>query len=88
MHGTFDKGPQHDQNIYQSWSIKLIALPLLIVIALVGMVVSHPSAVKLISDAAQAEFAGPDFVGPDIAPDVSRPSRLLPANRIWMIPAD
>ena len=29
MHGPFDKTPKAEQNIYQNWSMKLFALPLL-----------------------------------------------------------
>ncbi|MGY3616610.1 hypothetical protein [Bradyrhizobium sp. USDA 10063] len=87
MHDSFDQPPDDDQNICQSWSIKLIALPLLVVIVVIGMVVSHPSAVKWISDTAQAEPAGPDFVGPDIVPDAPPPTRLAhPASRIRTLP--
>ena len=67
MHGSFDKQPHDDQNTDQGWSIKLVALPLLVVVALIGMVLSHPAAIRWISDAAQAEFVGTDMV-PDLAP--------------------
>jgi hypothetical protein len=87
MRDSFDEPPEDDQNICQCWSVKLIALPLLIIIALAGIVVSHPCAVKWVSDTAQAEPAGPDFVGPDIVPDAPRPTRLaLPASRIRPLP--
>jgi hypothetical protein len=79
VHDSFDQPPEDDQNIFQSWSV--IALPLLIVIALVGMVVSHPSAVKWVSVTAQAESVGPDFVGPDIVPDSPRSSNSRAARR-------
>ncbi|WP_454620138.1 hypothetical protein [Bradyrhizobium cenepequi] len=89
MHDSFGQPPDDDQNVYQNWSIKLIALPLLIVIALIGMVVSHPSAVRWVSDTAQAEPVGPDFVGPDIVPDARPPTRLAqPASRIRTLPGD
>jgi hypothetical protein len=67
MRGSFDKQPHDDRNADQGWSIKLVALPLLAVVALIGMVLSHPAAIKWISDAAQAEFVGTDMV-PDLAP--------------------
>jgi len=35
MHGSFDKEPQDEQSNYRSFSIKLIALPMLVIIALV-----------------------------------------------------
>jgi hypothetical protein len=83
MHGSFDKQPQDEQSNYRSFSIKLIALPVLLVIALIGMLVSHPSASKWISDAAQAEFVGSEFVGTDLVPNLAPPTRLAtPTNEI------
>ena len=58
MHGPFDKSPNNQPNIYQNWSMKLFALPLLLAIALVGYVVSHPDVLKWAVDGIQAEFAG------------------------------
>jgi hypothetical protein len=78
MHGSLDRPPRDDQGSNRGWDIKLVALPILVVIALIGLAVSHPSASKWISDAAQAEFVGMDFV-PDLAP----PTRLAqPSNEI------
>jgi hypothetical protein len=78
MHGSFDRPPRDDQSAHRGWDIKLVALPILVVIALIGLAVSHPNASKLISEAAQAEFVGADFV-PDLAP----PTRLAqPTNEI------
>jgi hypothetical protein len=67
MHGPFDKTPRGEPNIYQNWSIKLFALPLLLVIGLIGFVVSHPNVVKWVADGVQAEFVGTDLV-PNLAP--------------------
>jgi hypothetical protein len=67
MHGSLDRRPRDDQGSDRGWNIKLVALPILAVIALIGLVVSHPSASRWISEAAQAEFVGVDFV-PDLAP--------------------
>jgi hypothetical protein len=81
MHGSLDKLPRDDQSSDRGWGIKLIALPILLVIALIGLAVSHPSASKWISEAAQAEFVGVDFV-----PDLASPTRLAqPANVIRTI---
>ena len=58
--------------------MKLIALPILFVVSLIAFAVSHPEASRWISEAAQAEFAGADFV-PDLAP----PTRIAqPANQV------
>lgn len=58
MHGPFDKSPKGEPNIYQSWSMKLLALPLLLAIALIGYVVSHPDIARWVADGVQAGFAG------------------------------
>ena len=77
MHGPFDKSPKRAQNIYQNWSIKLVALPLLLAIALIGYVVSHPDVTKWVTDGVQAEFAGSDVI-----PDFASPTRIAePRNR-------
>lgn len=78
MHGSFDRPPRDDQSSDRGWDIKLVVLPVLVVIAIIGLALSHPSASKWISDAAQAEFVGTDFV-PNLAP----PTRLAqPSNEI------
>ena len=77
MHGPFDKRPRGEPNIYQNWSIKLFALPLLLAIALIGYVVSHPQVAKWVADGVQAEFVGTDMV-----PDLASPTRIAqPANQ-------
>lgn len=80
MHGPFDKSPKGEPNIYQSWSIKLVALPLLLAIALIGFVVSHPGVIAWIADGVQAEFADTD-TGPDrvLPKQVAQPSNRAPA---------
>ena len=83
MQGSFDNQPRDDQSTDQGWSIKLVALPLLVVVALIGMVLSHPAAIRWISDAAQAEFVGTDMV-PDLAP----PTRTAqPTNEVRSVKA-
>jgi hypothetical protein len=83
MHGSLDKQPREGQSAYRNWDMKLIALPILGVVALIALAVSHPGASKWISDAAQAEFVGTDFV-PDLAP----PTQLAqPGNQIRTVKA-
>ena len=89
MHGSLDKQPQDDRSVYQSFSIKLIALPVLFIVALVGMAVSHPAASKWISDAMQAEFFGTQFVGTDLVPNLTPPTQLArPTNQIGTVKAN
>ena len=83
MHGPLDKQPRNDKSVYRNWDLKLLALPILLGVALIGFVVSHPDASRWISDAAQAEFVGTDFV-----PDVAPPTRLAqPSNEIRTVKA-
>ena len=78
MHGPFEKAPRGEPNIYRSWSIRLFALPVLLVIALIGYLVSHPQIASWVADGVQAEFVGTDMV-PDLAP----PTRMAqPANQV------
>ena len=60
MHGPFDKYSKGEPNIYQNWNMKLIAVPMLLAIALIGYVVSHPEIIKWVADGIQAEFADSD----------------------------
>ena len=75
MHGSFDKQPREGQSAYRNWDMKLIALPILGVVALIAFVVSHPAASKWISDAAQAEFVNMDF-----ASELAPPTRIAQPN--------
>jgi hypothetical protein len=78
MHGSFDQSPQDDQSIYRSWTIKLIALPVLALVALIAFAISHPETANWLSEAAQAEF-----VGSDLVPDPAPPTQVArPANQI------
>lgn len=67
MHGPFEKAPEGKPNVYQSWSMKLVAIPLLLLIALIGYIVSHPDVTKWVADGVGAEFAGIPGV-PESAP--------------------
>jgi hypothetical protein len=81
MHGSIDKSPQADQSIYRSWNIKLIALPVLFVIALIGYAVSHPGVSRWLSEAAQAEL-----FGTDLGPDLALPTQFAqPSNQIHSV---
>jgi hypothetical protein len=83
MHGSFDKQPHDDQNTDQGWSMKLVALPLLVVVALIGMALSHPAAISWISDAVQAEFVGSQYAGTYMVPDLTSPMRTAqPTNEL------
>ena len=83
MQGPFEKSPKGEPDIYQNWSMKLFALPLLLVIALIGYVISHPDVAKWVADGVQAEF-----VGTDIVPDLAPPTRVAqPTEQIRTVRA-
>ncbi len=89
MQGSFDNRQQDPESNYRSFSIKLIALPVLVIVALIGMLVSHPAAVKWISDAAQAEFAGTDAVDSDPPSSIAQPATTsLPRNEMRTVKAN
>jgi hypothetical protein len=67
MHGTFDKSGESNNRISRGWGIGFFALPVLLVIALIGLAVIRPAVSIWISEAAQAEFVGTDLVR-DVAP--------------------
>jgi hypothetical protein len=58
MHVSLENRQQHEQSNHLSFGIKPAALVVFVIVVLVGMLVDHPAAVKSISDAVQAEFAG------------------------------
>jgi hypothetical protein len=83
MHGPFEKARKGETNICQSWSIKLVALPLLLLIALIGYIVSHPEVAKWVADGVGAEFAGTAA-----APESAPPTQIAqPGNRARAVTA-
>ncbi len=79
MHGSFDRPRKSDDRIHRSSGIGFFVLPGLLVIALIGLAVTHPVVSSWIADAAQAEFVGIDFV-PDATPiRVAQPGLLTRA---------
>lgn len=67
MHGSFDRPGQSEDRTLRRWSIGFFTFPVLLVIALVGLVLAQPAASKWISEAVQAEFGGGNLT-PEIAP--------------------
>ena len=72
MNGPLDDQPRGiAKTPIGSGILKLVVLPILIAVALIGMAITHPHASKWISDAVQAEF-----VGRDLVPDGPPPTRV------------
>ena len=83
MHGSFEKSGESDSRIHRNWGIALYTAPALLAIILIGTVIAYPAASTWVSQAAQAEFVGTEFV-PDAAPTrLARPAmeiRTVRAN--------
>jgi hypothetical protein len=79
MHGPLEKQPRDGKSAYRNWDIKLYALPILLVVALIGFAVSRPGASKWISDAAQAEFVGTDLAPPTLVAQPTNEIRTVKA---------
>jgi hypothetical protein len=82
MHGSLNRADQNRNRTDRSWSIGLVVLPVLIVIALVALAITNPVVSIWISQAAQAEFVGPN--SPDLTPtELAQPAmqiRTVKAN--------
>ena len=76
MHGSLNRSDENQNRTDRNWSIGLFALPVLVMIALVALAIFKPVASVWISEAAQAEFVGPD------APDVAPTKLAQPATQI------
>jgi hypothetical protein len=70
MHGSLDKPGKIERNIYGSWGVRLFSIPVLLLTAVIGFVVSHPAASSWIPRAVQAGFAGTDW-----APDTMQTAK-------------
>ena len=79
MHGSLNRSDESRNRTDRNWSIGFFALPVLVVIALA---ITKPVASVWISDAAQAEFVGPN--PPAVAPtELAQPAmqiRTVKAN--------
>ena len=62
MHGTFDKSRKSYHRIDRGSGIEFLALPAFLVIAVIGLAMTHPALPSWISEAVQAEFVNPDLV--------------------------
>jgi hypothetical protein len=67
MHGSFDKIAETANRSYRNWGIGIFALPVLILIALVGLAMTHSDTSGWVSEAVQAEFTSSNY-GPEAVP--------------------
>jgi hypothetical protein len=77
MHGSFDKTGETIKTAYGRWGVGILALPALVVIALIGLAMTNPNTSNWISDAVQAEFVGSNY-GPETAPtQLAKPASAI-----------
>jgi hypothetical protein len=67
MHGSLDKSGGNEDSIYRRWGLGFLALPALLVIALLVLAIVQPATSNWISEAVQAELSGIS-VTPEEAP--------------------
>ena len=82
MHGSLNRSDEIRNRTGRNSNIVFFALPVLVVIALVALAVIKPGASIWISEAAQAEFVGPN------SPDVAPTELVRPAMQIRTVKAD
>ena len=75
MHGRFGQSNHNNQGIYRKWGIGFLALPAIVVTALLVLSISQPSTTNWIADAVEAEFSG-ITLAPEQAPPAQAPVRL------------
>ena len=83
MHGSLDKSGKNENGIYQRWGLGFLALPALLVMALVALAIVQPAASNWISETVQAEFAGISVM-PEAAPNqLARPALEIRTVRAY-----
>jgi hypothetical protein len=78
MHGSLDKsGKDNSTSIYEKLGFGFLALPVLLLVTLLGLAIINPRASSWISQAVEAEFS--DFSAPPtLAPtEMARPSMAI-----------
>jgi hypothetical protein len=83
MHGSFDKFGETGNRIYRRWGVGVLALPVLVVIALVGLAMTQPVASNWISEAVQAEFAGTNLPPEIASTQLAQPTMTVRAVKLY-----
>jgi hypothetical protein len=77
MPGSSGKSGETDKSSYLRWVIGFVVLPALLVIAMVGLIMTHQAASSGVSEAAQTEFPGTHLL-PKVAPtQLMQPAREI-----------
>ena len=78
----FISNPAPSDRRYWNWTTGVLATFGIVVLALVGVVMSNPTAATWVSDAAQAEFVSPD-VATDTATQLAQPAKEVRTVRAY-----
>ena len=80
MPGLFEKPGETVKKVYRSWGIGIFVLPVLIVVALVGLATTHQGRSNWISEEMQAEFVRAG--SPDVAQtQIAQPAKEMRAAK-------
>jgi hypothetical protein len=82
MHGSFDRLGRNQHRVPRSWSIGFFALPVALLITLVGLAMFQPSTSNWISEAVQAEFTGTNQVQGPAPTQLARPAGNVRTIRV------
>jgi len=82
MHGSFKRIGRNHHRVPRSWSIGFFALPVALLITLVGLAMFQPSASNWISEAVQAEFTGTSPVRDAAPTQLARPAGNVRTVRV------
>jgi hypothetical protein len=83
MHGSLDKQGETGNRVYRRWGIAIFAVPVFVVIALIGLALAQPAASNWISAAVQAEFAGSSLPQEAASTLLAQPAMTVRAVRLY-----
>jgi hypothetical protein len=83
MHGSLNKAGETGNRVYRRWGVGVFAVPVFVVIALIGLALVQPAASNWISAAVQAEFAGSSLPQETTSTLVAQPAMTVQAVRLY-----
>jgi hypothetical protein len=83
MHGSIDRQSEAGTRSDRRWGIGFFALPVFVVIALIGLAMTKPAASNWISAAVQAEFAGSSLPQEAASTLLAQPAMTVRAVRLY-----
>jgi hypothetical protein len=77
MHASSDKSGETGKGSHWRWVLGFVVLPVLLIIAMAGLIMTHQAASSGVSEAAQAQFPGTNSL-PKLAPtQLTQPAREI-----------